>query len=243
MIQVPIILNKLTEISNNFGTSRPYICGGIPRDKLLGRLNKIEDIDISTGDESVHTLADKLAESFRAKIATAKDGHKTVIIENLKIDFSSNYVVPNLKEALVKFGVKNPKPIQLEMYSRDYTINSLIMSLDLKKIIDPIGLGFEDLQNKILRTCLPPAITIGNDPKRIVRAIYLAAKLDLTIEDRVVEYISSNTNLLSRVSNSYIAIKLIAAFKHNPTITKKYINELNLKDVIPKTLKLNKFLT
>ena len=242
MIQVPLILNKLNEISNDFGISKPYICGGIPRDKLLGLLNKIEDIDITTGDQSVHILADKLAEAFRAKITTTKDGHKTVIIENLKIDFSSNYVVPNLKEALVKFGVKNPKPMQLEMYSRDYTVNSLIMSLDLKKIIDPIGLGLEDLQNKILRTCLPPAITIGNDPKRIVRAIYLAAKLNLTMEDRVVDYIRENTNLLSRVINSYIAIKLIAAFKHNSNITKKYIKDLNLNDVIPRTTQLKRYL-
>jgi tRNA nucleotidyltransferase/poly(A) polymerase len=64
MVAILEILKTLVGIAERKGFSRPYIVGGVPRDKYLGRPDIINDIDITTGDESVHQLAREFANFY-----------------------------------------------------------------------------------------------------------------------------------------------------------------------------------
>lgn len=55
------LLRLMQNIANEKSISSPMICGGIPRDKLLGRLDIISDLDITTGDKTVNYLAKELS--------------------------------------------------------------------------------------------------------------------------------------------------------------------------------------
>src|SRR5271170_2314735 len=152
------ILALMYKIHTDRGVSLPYICGGTPRDKLLKLLkNEVSDLDITTGDKTVHNLATEFAldlkKNYTIKSKQMDDGHTSVFIGDFKVDFSSNFVVPHVDEFLNHKGVKNPTDMQREMFSRDFTCNSLLMTLDLKKIKDPTKLGLEDIKKKVLRTC------------------------------------------------------------------------------------------
>jgi len=231
------LLNLISETADKKGLSKPFICGGIPRDKLLGDLKNIDDLDITTGDESIHYLAKELSFYFKDKNSYYKildDGHAQIMIGSFKLDFSSNYRAPEIKNILIKNGIKNPTNMQMELYSRDFTCNTLLLSLDLKKISDPIGKGVKDINNKILKTCLPTEITLSNNHKRIVRIIYLACKLNFDVDKEIIEWVKKNPSLISDDSKKgYLIKKLKSAFNYNPQKTIKLLDEMNLWNYIP----------
>ena len=45
------IIKKISEVNN---LSEPFICGGTPRDKVLGKIKEnLNDIDLTTGNEDI----------------------------------------------------------------------------------------------------------------------------------------------------------------------------------------------
>ena len=120
-------------------------------DKYLKRLDNISDLDITTGDNTVDYLSQEfssnLLKNYNVTRKTMPDGHSTIFVGNLKVDFSSNFNVQNIDSLLNKIGIVKPTSMQKEMFSRDFTCNSLLLSLDLKNITDPI-INDEERQNK-----------------------------------------------------------------------------------------------
>ena len=233
------LLGLLQAIHKKGGTSKPFICGGTPRDKILNKLDRIEDLDITTGDQSVGYLAKDLVrlleEKFQIKAKEMDDGHKSVNVGSLKVDFSSNYTLPNIEKLLADKGIKKPTAMQKELFSRDFTCNALLMTLDLKEIIDPTNLGFKDCQEKVIRTCLSPEITLTNNKNRVVRAIYLAAKLDFEIDPEIKKWVKANPDSILISSDKALSEKLNKALSYNPEKTIKCLDEMNLWNYIPIT--------
>ena len=85
------VLLSLKILSKNNGLSEPYIVGGLPRDKFLNMSRKVEDVDLTTGDESIHKLAEAAVNEFKVEPTKFPDGHYQLIIEGVKYDFSSNF--------------------------------------------------------------------------------------------------------------------------------------------------------
>jgi hypothetical protein len=233
------ILNTLYTISKaDPSISMAKICGGIPRDKIIGDLeSKFEDLDITNGDASIRVLADEfsrlMGSDFLITKKVATDGHVSVYLKNLKIDFSSNFNTPNIEALLLKRGIQNPTALQKEMYSRDFTCNALLLSLDLKNIEDPIGVGVKDTQDKILRTCLDPDNTFRYNTNRIPRVFYLATKLGFQVDPAIIEWIKNNPDVIRETKASYTTERLEKAMKSDPEKTVRLLNETNLWNHIP----------
>lgn len=230
------LLYLIQETADKKNISQPFICGGIPRDKLLGRLQAINDLDITTGDDTVHDLAKELALTFKGKNSNFKimsDGHAQLMIGNFKVDFSSNFQSPNINNILKKIGISNPTNMQKEIYSRDFTCNSLLLSLDLKIISDPLGLGVNDINKRILKPCLSPEITFINSPKRIPRIIYLASKLNFDVDPKIIEWVKNHASLINNVNKKYLTTKIISGFNYNPQKTIKLLDDMNLWPYLP----------
>lgn len=229
------LLFATEQIAKDKGLSRPYIVGGLARDKLLNNVKTIEDVDLTTGDESIHDLARHLAVKLGpyADYIEMPDGHSTIHIGNFKLDFSSNFKIPGVAKLLHSAGITNPSDMQKELYSRDFTCNTALMTLDLSKILDPTGLAVEDIQNKIIKTCLPANITLGYDNKRIVRAIYLAAKLNFQVDDAIINWVLEHGELIKNSSKEYLSKKLNKALEYNQDITINLIDEMKLWPHLP----------
>jgi tRNA nucleotidyltransferase/poly(A) polymerase len=216
-----------------------YLCGGAVRDRILGTLDKLEDIDLTTGGADVKNLAveisRELSKSFAIESKQMEDGHTSIFLENIKIDLSSNFIDPAVDSILKQKGISNPTDIQKEMFSRDFTVNSLLMSLDLKKGFDPTGMGQKDIKNKFLRTCLPPEITLKSNVNRIIRVIYMAAKLGFTVDPLIIKYISENKNLISEIAPGYLSKTLTKAVKYNTEKTVELLDAMGLWKALPIT--------
>lgn len=230
------ILQVIDWLAKTNSISKPWIVGGIPRDKILGRKNDLIDIDITTGDNSIHALAQKTAIKLALYVSSfvvLNDGHSRMIIDNWKFDFSSNFKVPNIKFILEKNGMKNVVSMDEEIFSRDFTCNTLLLSLDLKQMYDVTQRARTDISNKIIDTCLDPDITLKNDPKRIVRVIYLASKLNFSISERVENWIQKNSSFILKAGNEYNKKKIIKALKYNPEICVQLLDKFNLWRHLP----------
>jgi poly(A) polymerase len=93
---------------------------------------------------------------------------------------------------------------------RDFTINALAISLNKNNfgdLIDPFN-GLQDLQSKILKTPLDPAITFSDDPLRMMRAVRFASQLNFDIEADTFQSIIQQAERLSIVSQERITDEL-----------------------------------
>jgi tRNA nucleotidyltransferase/poly(A) polymerase len=233
------ILSRVAQLASSKGISEPYIVGGLPRDKLLKQIGNIDDIDITTGDESVHELAKLVARAYpQASFKQLPDGHSQVNLGNIKLDFSSNYNSPEAARLLARAGITAPTSLQREMFSRDFTCNALMVNMSLNKMLDPTTMGVDDIRKKILRTPLPPRVTLGDDNKRVVRVVYLAAKLGFNVEPDIIRWVLKHPEAISTSSEKYVRDKLTQATRFDPKRTVKLMSQMRLWDhvQIPKAL-------
>jgi len=231
------LLQQMKEVQTKIGASEPYICGGTPRDRYMGRLDNIADIDITTGDKTVEYLSQEfeiaLRKKYNVKRTTSNDGHSTIFLGSFKMDFSSNFNAPGIDQHLLKLGIKNPNDMQREMFSRDFTCNALLLSFDLKNLVDPTHRGFKDIKDRVIKTCLDPQTTLTSSKNRVIRAIYLAAKLDFDIDPSIIEYVRKNPQTVQIATNKVMLEKLNEAFKRDADKSARLIAQMGLWNHIP----------
>lgn len=241
-----VLIGKLAKENN---LAEPYIVGGIPRDRAFGKPEVIKDIDITTGNDDSLTLAMAFAKQWpKANFQVFDDGHSSVQFSNIQVDFSNNYQIPDIAEELKKLGIEKATDIQKEVFSRDFTIDTLLQPLDLNlKPLDITGMAFEDIENKVLRTPIDARLTIGYDPRRILRALKLAMKFDLTImpslKDAIIKYRGNIQNVpmnqVKKQVNQMIeidakkAIDMLAEYKLLPIIP---LSRLLIKEIAKKRM-------
>ena len=232
------LLNLIARVAQEKGTSEPFIVGGLPRDKVMGKIEEVQDVDLTTGDASIQELASHLNQILSANypdvaMKTFPDGHSQISVEGMKVDFSSNYISPQAEPLLRKAGVSSPEPMQVELMSRDFTCNTLLLKLDLSTTKDPTGTAIKDIQSKIVKTPLPPNVTLSNDNKRIVRIIYMATKLGFEVEQPIIEFVSQNPQLIQNSKPKYITDKLHESMDYDTEKTVRLLTEMNLWQYIP----------
>lgn len=231
------LLSQLQEVQEKIGASPAKICGGTPRDRYLGHLENISDLDITTGDKSVDYLSSEFAIILNKKYNITRknmpDGHSSIFIGDFKMDFSSNFNVPSIDIILKHIGISQPTEMQKEIYSRDFTCNALLLSLDLKELTDPINKGFRDIKDRTIKTCLAPEITLTSNKNRVIRAVYLAAKLDFDIDKKIIDYVSKNPDTVKISTEKVLNDKLIEAFKRDPDKASYFLTKMNLWNHVP----------
>lgn len=166
------VFNVLVE---NF--SQTFFVGGAVRDMLLGK--KITDIDIATTatpDEIIKCLSAKginHEDAFRKYgNIIAKEGTLKIEITTFRKDHAGIGRYPKISFT---------KSLKKDSQRRDFTINSLYLSLKLNKILDPHN-GLNDLKHKKIKFIGNPEIRIKQDPLRILRALRFALLLNFKMD-------------------------------------------------------------
>jgi len=229
-MKVNDLLSLIAQIAKEQKLPTPFVVGGAPRDKVMGRLENVADLDITTGDDSIYVLARETAKRLgeRGHYMAFPDGHSQIEIDGIKLDFSSNFRSPDIDQRLKRAGLRNPTPMLQELYSRDFTVNALLMSMDLHTIKDPTGMGLRDIKRKTIRTCLPAAITLRDDPKRIIRTVYLGSKLGFDLDDEIVHFIKRHPDEINKAKTQYVTKKLLEAYRCDKGLTVKLLDKLGL---------------
>lgn len=163
---------------NNF---KLYLIGGIVRDLLLGIKNL--DVDITVEGDAIEFCRILEREGAARILSIHKPfGTAKAEIQGVKLDFASTRSEVYPKKGHLPKVEKIGCPLELDVIRRDFTINSLALSLnkkDFANLIDYVH-GFEDLKSKKLRILHEKSFI--DDPTRIIRGLKFAARLGFEIE-------------------------------------------------------------
>jgi len=185
-----------------------YVVGGYVRDLLLNRPSKdIDFVCVGSGIELANQVAILVGNNIPVN-SFKNFGTAQIPFEDFDLEF-----VGARKES---YRSDSRKPIvedgtlEDDQKRRDFTINALAISLNKNNfgdLIDPFN-GLQDLQSKILKTPLDPAITFSDDPLRMMRAVRFASQLNFDIEADTFQSIIQQAERLSIVSQERITDEL-----------------------------------
>ncbi|PHS17105.1 MAG: poly(A) polymerase [Kangiella sp.] len=191
-----------------------YLVGGGVRDILLGL--KPKDFDVATDAtpeqiKSIFRNCRLVGRRFRLahilfgreviEVATFRAGH-----EGNQSDLQNNKQTRKTAKALtdddgmlVRDNVYGT--LIEDAFRRDFTVNALYYTVQDFTVIDYTK-GLEDLKAKTLRLIGDPVERYKEDPVRILRAIRLSCKLNLSIEKKTHAPIREMSVLLENISNA-----------------------------------------
>ncbi|HSC29685.1 MAG TPA: polynucleotide adenylyltransferase PcnB [Vicinamibacterales bacterium] len=84
-----------------------------------------------------------------------------------------------------------------DAFRRDFTVNALFYDIGTFAIIDYVG-GLADLESRVIRCIGDPEVRFLEDPVRMLRAVVLAARLQFTIDEPVLESIAVHRHEIAR---------------------------------------------
>lgn len=159
-----------------------YLVGGAVRDMLLSR--PVHDFDFVLQGEALQ-VARKVANGMGAAFFPLDEERQTA-----RVIFTDE---DGLRHVFDFAALRGPA-LEDDLQERDFTINAMAVDVvALQALLDPLG-GAADLWNKVLRACSPSSFQ--KDPIRVLRAVRLAAGLNLRIHPETRAWMRAAVPLL-----------------------------------------------
>ena len=173
-----------------------YVVGGFIRDSILGLVPKDFDIATDATPEQIRRIIPKSRIiGRRFKIVHARFGRKIIEISTFRS--SDQRHIEKSSQGLV-LRDNTYGSIEEDAFRRDFTINSLYLNIKTMDILDFVG-GYQDLNNKRLKSIGDSSKRFREDPVRILRAIRFKAKLGLELDPELEKNIVSLSHLLDEI--------------------------------------------
>src|SRR5262245_609481 len=197
-----------------------YLVGGSVRDLLLGRRTKHFDIGTSAHPHQVKKLFRNcwiIGRRFR--LAHVKFGNKTIEVATFRRHVEASPVTPETEAADAAESAGNAATgadaakrraddhlihrdntygtPEEDAFRRDFTVNALFYDIGTFSIIDYVG-GLDDLDARVIRCIGDPEVRFLEDPVRMLRAVVLAARLEFSIDQPILDAISVHRHEIAR---------------------------------------------
>ena len=206
-VQLP---RSVTEILSKFEKNNYeiYVVGGAVRDIILGKI--VDDWDFATNATPEQIL--KIVEGglYNNKFGTVftpnpDDPDKPYEITTYRKE--EKYKDSRHPESLV-WG----KTLTEDLSRRDFTVNAMALK-QIKnnnheyELIDKFE-GQKDLKTKQIKAVGNPDERFSEDALRMMRAIRIASQLNFTIEEKTLDAIQKNANLINRIAKERVKEEL-----------------------------------
>ena len=200
-----------------------YAVGGAVRDALLGRPTTDLDV-VAVGEGAGVRLAEAVARALRVKAPAVYEAFGTAAVAVPADRLGELTGRPEADRLVVEFvGARKEsyrrdsrKPVVEDgtladdLARRDFTVNALAASLNggrFGEVVDAYD-GVADLEARLLRTPLDPAVTFEDDPLRMVRAARFAAQLGFEVVPEAVAAMTASAGRIEIVSAERITDEL-----------------------------------
>jgi tRNA nucleotidyltransferase (CCA-adding enzyme) len=167
----------LTLISNALKGAKLYFAGGCVRDALLGVPSKDFDIE-------VYGISQDDFEAAMESIGAVGVGKSFFVYRLANFDISLPRVESKVGVGHTAFEASVTDDMRLACIRRDFTINSMLLSVDSGELFDFYG-GQEDLNLRILRATSERSF--AEDSLRVLRAMQFAARFEMRVESATMK--------------------------------------------------------
>jgi tRNA nucleotidyltransferase (CCA-adding enzyme) len=238
----PRIIDRLKTIGEiadrmNMGA---YVVGGFVRDLFLYRPN--EDIDIVVEGDGI-----AFAKAYAALVQARTHSHEkfgtAVVIfpDGFKIDVASARV--EYYQSPAALPVIEMGSIKLDLFRRDFTINTLSIQLNTEKFGNLVDFfsAQRDIKEKAIRVL--HNLSFVEDPTRVFRAIRFEKRFDFSIGKLTSNLIENAVKMdfFKRLSGRRVFTELrLILEEDNPAPAVIRMQDYNLLKVIHPSIKLNK---
>ena len=232
------LLMEFGRVGDELGYS-VYAVGGFVRDLLLRVENY--DVDIVVEGDGIR-LAEEFEKKFPCRIRTHKKFGTAIILfpDGLKVDvatarwevYDSPAALPTVESASIK----------MDLYRRDFTINTLAIQLNPKgfgELIDFFG-GVKDIKEKVIRVL--HNLSYVEDPTRVFRAIRFEQRFGFQIGKHTQNLMKNavKVGFLERLSGGRVLSEIILILQEeNPLPALKRMRDFNLFHFLHPKLKLD----
>jgi len=203
---IPDEVSTLTAALESAGFEA-YLVGGCVRDLVLSRPPKDWDVTTNATPEQIQaTFPHTFYENDFGTVGVVNDdvsremdsgdvSRETLhVIEVTPYRLESEYSDFRRPDSVI-FS----QNLKDDLKRRDFTINALAYSVSRGTLIDEFG-GLLDLQKRLVRTVGDPGERFAEDALRLLRAVRLAAELDLDIEPATNKALAELSILLEKIS-------------------------------------------
>jgi len=197
-------------------------------------LNKsVKDIDFTVVGDALE-FAQIIANEFNSK-AIIYERFRTALVPigEYQLEFvgtRKEVYTKNSRNPIVETG-----SLKDDIYRRDFTINSMAISLNkinYGEFIDLLN-GKTDLENKIIRTPFNSIDTYNEDPLRMMRCLRFASQLNFEIEEQSLKSIEILKDRIKIISQERITDEFFKILKSpTPSIGLNYLYETGLLNII-----------
>ncbi|MBX9978311.1 MAG: CCA tRNA nucleotidyltransferase [Mycobacterium gordonae] len=200
---------QLRELGAAFATAghELYLVGGSVRDAVLGRLSPDLDFTTNARPEQIQQIVRPFADALWdtgiefGTVGVGKDGHRLEITT-----FRADTYDQVTRHPEVRFGDR----LEDDLVRRDFTVNAMAVRITadgLGEFLDPLD-GLVALRAKVLDTPMPPEVSFGDDPLRMLRAARFVSQLGVVVAPRVRTAIEQMAPELARISVERVAVEL-----------------------------------
>ena len=232
------LLMEFGRVGDELGYS-VYAVGGFVRDLLL-RVENF-DVDIVVEGDGIR-FAEEFEKKFPCRIRTHKKFGTAIILfpDSLKVDvatarwevYESPAALPTVESASIK----------MDLYRRDFTINTLAIQLNPKafgELIDFFG-GVKDVKEKVIRVL--HNLSFVEDPTRVFRAIRFEQRFGFQIGKHTQNLMKNavKVGFLERLSGGRVLSELILILQEgDPLPALKRMRDFSLFHFLHPSLKFD----
>jgi len=233
------ILKNIGHVSDILGYNS-YLVGGLVRDILLKRENL--DVDVVIEGDGIQ-FAQEFAKNYDTRVRSHKKFSTAVLIfpDGFKVDVATArmeyYESPGAPPVIETSSLK------LDLYRRDFTINTLAIKLnkrDYGTLIDYFG-ATKDIKEKTLRVL--HNLSFVEDPTRMLRAIRFEQRFNFKIGKLTLALMKSamKTNIPKDPANRRFFLELRLILKEqDPVGAIRRMDEFDLLQLISPEIRFTK---
>ena len=206
-VQLPKSVTKILSKfeKNNYEI---YVVGGAVRDIILGKI--VDDWDFAT-----NAIPEQILKIVEGGLYNNKFG--TVFTPNPD-DPDKPYEITTYRKEEKYKDSRHPesliwgKTLKEDLSRRDFTVNAMALK-QIKntsheyELIDKFE-GQKDLKTKQIKAVGNPDERFSEDALRMMRAIRIASQLNFTIEEKTLDAIKKNANLINRIAKERVKEEL-----------------------------------
>lgn len=184
----------------NKNQHRAHAVGGCVRDLLMGNTPNDWDVTTSATPEEVKHLFEKTIDTG------IKHGTVTVCLNGDHVEVTTWRTESGYHDHRRPDSITYAHSLEDDLSRRDFTMNAMAWH-PIEGLVDPFH-GYEDIENKIIRTVGEPNQRFSEDALRMLRTIRFSAKLDFQIEEKTYSAIKQLHSDIAWVSMERIQSEL-----------------------------------